>query len=105
MRPRSPHWQRVLTASGLGREGSQANTAKFPNGSFRINHPAPVSGAPKVNAATCFVTFTGSSRFTISWGTRAYKRISGSGKVVISIAGILRHTKSGTCSENGKPVA
>jgi hypothetical protein len=95
----------VFTASGLDREGSQADTAKFPNGNSRINHPGPASGAPEVNPATCFVTFTGPGRFTISGGTRAYKGISGSGKVVISLVGILGRTKSGACSENGKPAA
>jgi hypothetical protein len=41
---------------------------------------------------------------TVSGGTGAYKGISGSGKVVLSIVSILGRTKSGACSENGKPV-
>jgi uncharacterized membrane protein len=95
----------VFTAAGVDHTGNTVDTAVFPTGSFKINHGGPISGTPKLNPATCFFTFTGKGKFTISGGTGAYKGISGSGKVVITIVGITGRTKKGACSENGAPVA
>jgi hypothetical protein len=95
----------VFTASGVDHEGNTVDTAAFTNGTFKITHSGGVGGAPKVNPHTCFFTFTGKGKFTVGHGTGAYKGISGSGRVVISIVGILGRTHSGACSENGKPVA
>jgi hypothetical protein len=68
----------------------------------------PVPAQPlrqKVNPATGLLTFTGGGKFTISGRTGAYKGISGYGKVVLRIVGVLGRTKSGAGSGNGKPVA
>jgi hypothetical protein len=87
------HRQRRLHRLWRRPQGSTSDAVKFPRGSF------------KVNPATCFFTFTGGGKFTVSGGTGAYRGISGSGKVVLSIVGILGSTKIGACSQNGKPVA
>ena len=94
---RTRHRHGMLTARPLTPTG-QASAA-----------PGPASGsstgAPKVSPATCCFAFTGGGKFTVSGGAGAYGGISGSGKVVLSIVGILGRTKCGACSENGRPVA
>lgn len=92
----------VFTASGVDHEGSTSDTSSSRAAASR---PATTTGAPKVNPATCFFTFTGGGKFTASGGTSADNGISGSGKVVLSIVSVLGRKKSGACSENGRPVA
>jgi len=95
----------VFTASGTDHEGSKIDSVVVKGGTFKINHSGKTTGAPKVNAKTCFFTLNGSTKFTVGGGTGAYKGLSGSGKAVISIVGILGRTSSGACSDSVKPVA
>jgi uncharacterized membrane protein len=95
----------VFTTSGVDHTGNKIDKVVVGGGTFKINHSGSETGAPKVNTKTCFVTFSGSSKFTVGGGTGTYKGISGSGKAVISIVGILGRTSGGACSDNAKPVA
>jgi hypothetical protein len=81
------HRHGVLTARPLTPTGQASAVPRPASGS------GPTTGGPKVNPATCFFTFTGGGKFTVSGGTGACKGISGSGKVVLSIVGILGRTK------------
>ena len=94
----------VFTAAGVDHEGNTVDTVRLPRGTFEINHSGATSGTPKVNPATCFATFTGTGAITVGHGTGAYRGISGSGKAVISIVGILGRIH-GACSMNVNPVA
>jgi hypothetical protein len=94
----------VFTAAGVDHEGNTVDTVQLPSGTFQVNHSGAQTGAPKLNKATCFFTFTGTGPITVGHGTGAYRGISGSGKAVITIVGILGRTKSGACSENAKPL-
>jgi hypothetical protein len=95
----------VFTAAGVDHAGNSVDTLKFANGSFQIIHPGPGTGHPKFNPKTCFVTFTGTGKFTLGHGTGAYKGISGSGKVAVTFVAIGARTHSGACSKNAPPVA
>jgi hypothetical protein len=94
----------VFTAAGTNHEGNTVDIIRLPHGSFAVNHPGS-GGAPKLNPATCFFTINVTGPITIGHGTGAYRGISGSGKAVISIIGILGRTPSGACSFSVKMVA
>lgn len=94
----------VFTGSGTDHEGNKIDSVVLAGGTFKINHSGKTTGAPKVNPKTCLFTFNGSGKFTVGSGTGAYKGLTGSGKAVISILGILGR-KGGACSDNVKPVA
>jgi hypothetical protein len=95
----------VFTGAGTDHEGSKIDSVTLTGGTFKINHSGKTTGSPKVNTKTCFVTFTGTGKIKVFSGTGAYKGITGSGKAVISIVGILSRTSGGACSDNAKPVA
>jgi hypothetical protein len=95
----------VFTAAGVDHEGNTVDTVQLPKGTFEIMHPGGPSGAPKVNKTTCFFTFTETTPFKVGHGTGAYRGISGSGKAVITIVGILGRIHGGACSDNVNPVA
>ena len=94
----------VFTAAGVDiSTGPSTDTVQLPGGTFKINHPGG-NGNPKVNPATCFVTYTGTAKFTLSGGTGKYKGIAGSGEAVITIVAIAARSH-GACSENANPLA
>jgi hypothetical protein len=94
----------VFTAAGVDISGPSTDTVQLPGGTFKVHHPGQTSGSPKLNPATCFVTDTGTGKFTISGGTGKYKGLTGSGQVVINIVGILARS-DGHCSRNVNPDA
>jgi hypothetical protein len=61
---------------------------QLPRGTFEVSHSGATSGTPKVNPATCLVTFTGTGAIAVGHSAGACRGVSGSGKGVISIAGI-----------------
>jgi hypothetical protein len=96
----------VFTANGVDIEGNgPTDTVRLPGGTFKIHHPAGgPPGKPKVNALTCFVTISGSARFTINGGTGKFAGLTGAGKALVTIVGILGRSH-GKCSESALPAA
>jgi hypothetical protein len=73
-------------------------------GTLKIVHPDSQSHfKDKVNAKTCFVTFTITGKYTLSGGTGKYKNASGHGTYKVLEQGILRRTKAGACSQSAEP--
>jgi hypothetical protein len=94
----------VFTGAGIDISGNTVDTVRLPGGTFKIHHSGGNGPAPKVNPTTCFATFSLPSPFTVSGGTGKYKHLTGSGKAVITIVGILARTH-GHCNFNVAPVA
>jgi hypothetical protein len=95
----------VFTVGGTDISGSKTDTARFANGSFKVNHGGALHVIKQqFNPKTCFAVFEATSGITLSGGTGAYKGISGSGTATISEVAIGPKSK-GTCNFNANPVA
>jgi hypothetical protein len=95
----------AFTAGGLDISGNTTDTAKFKGGTFKIHHSGAIRIIKeKVNSRTCLAEFEGTARFTLGDGTGAYKKLSGSGKALISELAIFSRNSKGACNPNGKAV-
>jgi hypothetical protein len=95
----------VFSTYGVDVAGSSTDTAKVQGGSFKIHHGSNFRLLKQsVNPRTCLALFVAEGPFTLSNGTGAYKKLSGSGKAVISDLGIAPRTKKGTCNFNANPL-
>ena len=71
-----------FTAGGtMMLKAKHTQTFRFPAGKFTFVVNKPRAKHQSLNLTTCLYTKTGSSTYTLTDGTGAYKRISGSGKV------------------------
>lgn len=95
----------VFTVGGVDIVGNTVDTAKFANGTFKINHPGRGSGTHSLNPKTCLFTESATGKYTLSGGTGAYAGISGSGTAKISILAVAARSSAGKCSTSLKPVA
>ena len=94
----------LFTAGGVDLSGNTVDTVKLSGGGFKINHNFPLHILKEqLNRQSCLMEFAGTSKFTVEDGTGAYKKISGSGKALISGIGIARRSK-GQCNPNATPV-
>jgi hypothetical protein len=95
----------VFTSGGFDIAGSTADLVKVKGGSFKIHHGGSIHIVKQViNKHTCLAEFKATAGFTISGGTGAYKKLTGSGKAVISELAIFARTKKGACNPNANPV-
>lgn len=94
----------VFTVGGTDRSGSKADLIRLPGGTFKIQHGGPFHIVKQqLNQKTCLGRLEATARFTVGNGTGAYRRISGSGKAVISSMFIARRSK-GACNPNLNPL-
>jgi hypothetical protein len=94
----------VFTAGGVDTSGNTNDTAKFANGSFKIDHGTKVTIVKEqLNTKTCLAEFEAKAKFKLIDGTGAYKALSGSGTAVINALAIFPRVK-GACSTNGNPL-
>lgn len=92
----------LFTAGGVDISGSTTDHVKVRGGSFKIHHGTSIHIVKQVlNPKTCLGQFRATASFTIGGGTGAYKKLSGSGKAVISELAIFSRTKKGACNPNG----
>jgi hypothetical protein len=95
----------VFTAGGVDTSGSSTDTAKFANGSFKIDHGTKVTIVKEqLNPKTCLGMFEAKAKFKLIDGTGAYKALSGSGTAVINDLAIFPRVK-GACDTNGNPLS
>jgi hypothetical protein len=95
----------VFTAGGIDTAGSTTDTAKFANGSFKIDHGTKITIIKEqINSKTCLAVFEGKASFTLKDGTGAYKGISGSGTALINELAIFARSK-GKCNPNANPLS
>jgi hypothetical protein len=95
----------VFTTYGTDTSGNSTDTARVQGGSFKIHHGGNIRILKQsVNPRTCLAQFVAEGSFTLGNGTGAYKKLSGSGKAVITDLGIAPRTKKGTCNLNANPV-
>jgi hypothetical protein len=94
----------VFTAGGIDLSGNTTDTVKLPHGTFKIHHGGKARVIKEsMNQKTCLGQFEVESGFTLGNGTGVYKKISGSGKAIISVLAIAARTKKGACNFNANP--
>jgi hypothetical protein len=70
----------VFTSGGVDISGNTADLVKVKGGSFKIHHGGSIHIVKQViDKKTCLAEFKATADFTISGGTGAYKKLSGSG--------------------------
>jgi hypothetical protein len=95
----------VFTSGGVDISGNTADLVKVKGGSFKIRHGGPIHIVKQIiDKKTCLAEFKATAGFTIAGGTGAYKKLSGSGRAVISDLAIFVRTKKGACNPNANPV-
>jgi hypothetical protein len=94
----------AINAGGKDVPHAHSDRAKLPGGAITVKHPDSQSTfVPKVNAKTCYATFTIKGAFTLTHGTGRYHGITGSGTYVGHGVGYLARTKKGTCDMRSEP--
>ena len=95
----------VFTTGGLDIAGGATDTARVKGGTFKIHHGGAFHIIKQsVNPKTCLAQFEATASFTLGGGTGAYKKLTGSGKAVISELAIAPRGRNGACNLNGNPV-
>jgi hypothetical protein len=95
----------VFTTGGLDISGGTTDTVRVKGGTFKIHHGGSVHVIKEeLNSRTCLGQFEGTARFTLGGGTAAYKKLSGSGKALISVLSIFPRNSKGVCNPNGNAV-
>ena len=95
----------AFTTGGIDISGATTDTVKVKGGTFKIHHGGAVHVIKeKLNSKTCLAQFEGKASFTLGGGTGAYKKLSGSGKAVISELAIFARNSKGVCNPNGNAV-
>jgi hypothetical protein len=95
----------VVTGSGtdVSQNRQTYDTVHLPGGTFRLNYGT----APRlrvISAATCSASGSATYTYKFTDGTGAYKRITGSGTMVVSELAILGRS-GGKCSQRAAPAA
>jgi len=94
----------VFTAGGTDVSGNAIDVAKVTGGKFKINHGTNIHViSMKLNPKTCLEQFAATAKFTLEGGTGAYKKLSGSGKALLTGIGIAPRSH-GKCNPNANPV-
>lgn len=94
----------LFTAGGADVSSDTKDVLHLGGGTVTIAHPdADSKVKTTIDKKTCFATFIGSGKYTISSGTGKYKGISGHGTYKINQQAILKRTKSGACNMNAAP--
>jgi hypothetical protein len=91
-----------FTAGGTMINGKHLETFRFADGKFKLVIGAKPTKHVSLNPTTCLYTKTGSGTYTLADGTRAYKGISGSGKVRYSLRAAYPLV-NGKCPSNDQP--
>jgi hypothetical protein len=93
------------TMRGIG-NGQAASLAKFPGGTYVVNHPPKdAASSTSIDHTTCVEKSTLTGTYTLGKGTGAYTGITGSGTYDLVYTGTLLRHKNGVCDENnGVPV-
>lgn len=94
----------LFTAGGVVVSGATVDTVRLPAGTFKVSHGS--SGTivkDQSNPRTCWADFVVTTKITLGDGTRAYRRIGGSGKATVSAIEIARKIK-GVCSATATPL-
>jgi hypothetical protein len=96
----------LFTAAGVDHEDNDGvvHTFAFPGGTFQLRYHLPSGIGYTVNPRTCLATGSGNGPYTLSGGTGAYRRISGSGHYSLNIVEIQAKA-NGACSDTRPPVA
>jgi hypothetical protein len=94
----------VFTTGGVDIQGSTTDTVRVKGGTFKIHHGAVHVIKEEVNSRSCLAQFEGTGRFTLGGGTGAYKKLSGSGKALISVLAIFSRNSKGVCNPNANAV-
>ncbi len=92
----------VFTAGGVDIQGNTTDTARFPNGTFKIHH-SPGTGPQSFNPRTCLLTVNQHGTYRLGHGTGKYKGISGHGKYHVHILAIAARNANGKCSQTKPP--
>jgi hypothetical protein len=94
----------VFTAGGIDHPGNKADTAVFPDGTFKIRHSAGM-GTQHFNPKTCLAVIHQHGTYTLRRGTGAYAGISGHGVYHLSEVFIAARNAQGKCSRRLPPTA
>jgi hypothetical protein len=95
----------VFTTGGLDISGGTTDTVRVKGGTFKIHHGGAVHVIKEeLNSRTCLAQFEGTGRFTLGGGTGAYKKLSGSGKALVSDLSIFPRNSKGVCNPNANAV-
>jgi hypothetical protein len=92
----------VFTAGGVDVQGNTTDTARFPNGTFKIHH-SPGHGPQTFNKRTCLLTINQRGTYTLDHGTGHFKGISGHGKYHVLILAIGARNANHKCSQRKPP--
>ena len=95
----------VFTTGGVDISGSKTDTVKAKGGTFKIHHGGKFHVIKEeLNPKTCLAQFEARVSFTLGGGTGAFKKLSGSGKALISEVAIFSRNSKGACNPNANPV-
>jgi hypothetical protein len=94
----------AFVGAGKDVSGDASDVLHLGGGTLRLAHPEKQSHfTDKVDPKTCFVTFAITGKYTFGHGTGKYRGLTGSGSYRVTEQGILKRTKSGTCSQTAAP--
>jgi hypothetical protein len=95
----------VFTAGGVDISGRTTDTVRVTDGTFKVHHGGAVHVIKQqLNPRTCLAQFEATGAITLGGGTGAYKKLTGSGKALISELAIARRNSKGACNLNANPL-
>lgn len=96
----------AINGSGRDVPHAQTDVVHLQGGRITIKHPdKDTTFVPKVDAATCYATFTIRGSFTLVHGTGRYQGVHGAGTYVGHGYGYLARKANGSCNMNAEPKA
>jgi hypothetical protein len=93
-----------FTAGGTDLVAGKKQTFRFTDGKFNLVLGTKGTKHVSLNPTTCLYTKTGSSTYTLTDGTGAYQRITGSGKISFTLSAVYELV-NGRCPSNDQPGA